>query len=204
MIRVGLELPLDDFYVACSGGVDSMAVVDFLSRGKRKPRLAYMNHGTAHAMEAETWIRRYAEQNSLELTIGKLDRERQPRESPEEFWREERYRFLHSLQLPVITAHHLDDVVEQWIFSSLHGKPGLIPTTRGNVLRPFLLTKKAEMVAWCDRYQVPYLNDPSNDDLRYMRNRIRHKLIPEALQINPGLRKVVARLVKGAYESANA
>lgn len=199
MIKLGLKLPVEDFYVACSGGADSMAVVDFLVRGKRRPRLAYMDHGTGHSANAEACVRQYAEHNSLSVTVGRLSRERQPRESPEEFWREERYRFLRSLQITVLMAHHLDDAVEQWLFSSLHGNPNVIPCRNGNVVRPFLLTSKEELLDWCAGHNVGYVEDPSNKDLSYMRNRVRHRIVPEALAVNPGLRKVVARIVREAY-----
>jgi tRNA(Ile)-lysidine synthase len=201
MLKVKLKIPFDA-YVACSGGVDSMAILDFISRHK-KPRVAYMHHGTEHGEEALGFVSRYCEAKGLELVVGRLTRDKQPKESPEEFWRLQRYQFLHGLSSAVVMAHHLDDCVEQWIFSSLHGKPGVIPVSNGNVVRPFLLTKKAEMQDWCDRHGVPYLTDPSNGDTRYARNRIRKNIVPEAMLVNPGLHKVVAKKVLEQYNEAH-
>jgi tRNA(Ile)-lysidine synthase len=93
----------------------------------------------------------------------------------------------------VVTAHHLDDAVETWVFTSLHGESRLIPYSRGNVIRPFLLTPKSELVSWCERRGLAWSEDPSNTDTAYMRNLIRHKILPEALKVNPGLRTVVRK-----------
>jgi tRNA(Ile)-lysidine synthetase-like protein len=198
VIRLNLPLPRE-VTVACSGGADSMAVVDFLRRGKRKVKLAYFDHGTDHGLEALAFLKTFSANQDLELVTGQLSRARKVKESPEEFWREERYRFLHSLPGTVVTAHHLDDVVEQWIFSSLHGKPGLIPIRNKSVLRPFLLTKKSELLDWCVRHRVPHVEDPSNASLAHTRNFIRHRLVPGAFIVNPGLHKVVAKMVRSAY-----
>ena len=200
MLTIKLKIPVD-VYVACSGGVDSMAVLHFLSQRKTKPKVAYMHHGTAHGEEALRFVEAYCSEHGLELTVGTLRGTKSKKESPEEFWRNHRYSFLHSLPLPVVMAHHLDDCVEQWLFSSLHGRPGVIPTMNMNVFRPFMLTKKAEFVDWCQRHGVPYLTDPSNADVRYARNRIRGRIVPEALLINPGLHKTVAKLVSEQYRT---
>ena len=63
-----------------------------------------------------------------------------------------------------------------------------------------MLTKKSELVGWCQKRDVPFVQDPSNVELRYARNRIRSRIVPEALLINPGLHKTVARLVLEQYK----
>jgi tRNA(Ile)-lysidine synthase len=198
MLNINVQIPRD-VYVACSGGVDSMAVLHFLSQRKTKPRVAYMHHGTEHGEEALRFVEAYCREHVLDLVVGTVSGTKSKRESPEEFWRTQRYSFLHGLPLPVVMAHHLDDCVEQWLFSSLHGKPGVIPVRNGNVFRPFMTTKKAVFTDWCQRHQVPYLTDPSNTDTRYARNRIRTRIVPEALLVNPGLHKTVAKLVLAQY-----
>jgi len=112
----------------------------------------------------------------------------------EEYWRNERYRFLSMYDFPVITAHHLGDAVETWIFNSLHGNPRIMPYKRGNVIRPFLITPKQELVDWVQRRGLSWCEDESNNDLKYMRNLIRHKIVPEAFLINPGLDTVVKKM----------
>jgi tRNA(Ile)-lysidine synthase len=199
MIKLSLQIPRE-VYVACSGGVDSMAVLHFLSQRKTKPKVAYMHHGTTHGEDALHFVDDYCAKHELDLTVGRLSGTKMKKESPEEFWRNNRYLFLHGLPLPVVMAHHLDDCIEQWLFSSLQGKPGVMPTRNRNVMRPFMLTKKAELVGWCQKREVPFVHDPSNTELRYARNRIRSRIVPEAMLINPGLHKTVARLVLDQYK----
>jgi tRNA(Ile)-lysidine synthase len=200
--------------VAVSGGPDSMAILDFLLKGNRKVTAFHFNHGTEHGQEAERVVEDYCETNSIPLFIGRLSRPKTPGKSPEEFWRDERYKFLekHTGHLavdvhmdmyahgPIITCHTLNDQVENWIFTSLHGNPRLIPYRRGNIIRPFILTRKEALVSWCDRKNVPYVTDPSNSDPKYMRSLIRTKIIPRALEVNPGLHKVIKKKVKNLLE----
>ena len=94
---------------------------------------------------------------------------------------------------PIITAHHLDDVVENWIFTSLNGNPFLIPHKRDQFLRPFLTTDKRDFTMWCIRKEVSTINDPSNGDYRYARNYIRNVLMPHAVHINPGIKKTIKK-----------
>jgi tRNA(Ile)-lysidine synthase TilS/MesJ len=78
----------------------------------------------------------------------------------------------------------------------LHGKHHTIPLRHANVVRPFLTTPKREFVSWCERKNVPWCEDSSNQDTRYMRNLIRHRIVPEALIVNPGLHTVVKKMVE--------
>lgn len=195
MIRYIGKLPRS-CTVAFSGGVDSVAIADFLSKGKRSLSLAYFDHGTRHSQQSLTFIESFAKQRSLPLIISKISREKEPHESKEEYWRNERYRFLHSIPGPVVTAHHLDDAIETWIFTSMHGTPRVIPTSNRNVVRPFLLTPKKVLVDWCQRHNLTWVEDESNADLSFMRNLIRHRMVPEAFKVNPGLHKTIAKKYK--------
>ena len=196
MIRVSMKLP-DHIAVAVSGGPDSMAALDFLSRKKAVLAL-HFNHKTPNADAAEHLVSDYCAVRNIPLAIGELQVERPAGMSREDFWRKHRYQFFEwaSQDLPVITCHHLDDVMETWLFTSLHGDPRLIPSQRGRYLRPFLGTRKAVFEDWCDRKDVPYVVDPSNADTSFMRNYIRHELLPKAMQVNPGLPKVLRKKVR--------
>jgi tRNA(Ile)-lysidine synthase len=194
MLRAEGKLPRD-VYVACSGGVDSMAVLAFLMRREVKPQVVYFNHRTDHSEKAEEHVRTFCTKHALNLTIGTILRDRLSRESKEEFWRNERYKFLHGLSLPVITAHNLDDCIETWIFSSLHGEGKMIPYRNRNVIRPFRQTHKAEFIRWCTKNNIPWIEDESNKNILFARNRIRHALMPEVLKINPGISKVIRKKI---------
>ena len=115
-------------------------------------------------------------------------------------WREERYKFFYEFDRPLITCHSLDDQVETWLFYAMRGRPRLIPYRRDHVIRPFMLTKREDMYDWCLRKAVPYLEDPSNKDTSFARSRIRHNILPEVLEINPGIHTTISKKIKKKYE----
>ena len=184
-------------HVAVSGGSDSMCALDFLS-GSHNVTALHFDHGTNHARHARDFVEGYCAARGIDLVVGKVSRDRRSDESQEEFWRNERIRFFREHpSAPVVTAHHLDDAVEWWVFTCLHGNPRLIPhgNRDSNVIRPFLATPKRKLVDWCDRKKVPYVIDPGNESRDFARNRIRHDILPHALRVNPGLSKVVKKRI---------
>jgi tRNA(Ile)-lysidine synthase len=187
-----------EVYVACSGGVDSMAVVDFLMKN-HKVNLMFFDHGTETSRDARSFLedRYYPSINyaGMNLEIGNITRLKNKSESWEEYWRTQRYEWFHSFDVPVITCHHLDDCVETWIFTSLNGEGRIIPYANKNVIRPFRLNRKSEFTNWCRNKNVSWIEDTSNEDTGYMRNFIRHEIIPKAMIVNPGLHKVIRKKV---------
>lgn len=196
MIRLSIKLP-DKLAIAVSGGPDSMAALDFLSRSNKEILVLHFNHRTRHAQSAENVVSDYCGSKSIPHVIGDLKEAVPSGTSKEDFWRKARYDFFEreAGDLPVVTCHHLDDVVETWLFTAFHGEARLIPSQRGRYLRPFLGTRKAVFEGWCDRKDVPYIIDPSNFDTSFMRNYIRHEIVPKALMVNPGLPKVLRKKI---------
>ena len=194
MFKLLVPLPRQ-ITVALSGGVDSIAAVDFLSRC-HAVKCAFFHHGTTNSERAAEFVREFCHSRGLELITGHITSDRVPGTSPEEHWRNQRYEFLESIAGPVVTAHNLDDSVETYLHSALHGQPKTIPLYRNNIVRPFLTTPKAEFVSWCTRKNIAWCEDTSNQDTAYTRNYIRHELMPHALHVNPGLGRVVARIVE--------
>jgi len=127
------------------------------------------------------------------ILISSISKNKPKEKSWEEYWRDERYKIFHALYYPVVTAHHLNDCMETWIFSSLHGKPKMIPYNNKNVIRPFLATSKQEIVKWACNKKVEFIEDDTNKNTAFPRNRIRHNIIPEALKVNPGLSTVIRK-----------
>jgi len=199
MIRILGKIP-NDIVVACSGGPDSMAVVNFLRKGRKNVTVAYFNHGTSHGVEAEKFISNFCNDEDIPFMIGSIFAPKTTAKSWEEHWRDERYRWLNCITCDVITGHHLDDCMEWYLFTSLHGNARVIPYRRNNVIRPFLTTPKSTLVDWCDRNSVKYLIDPSNKDERFMRAIIRNKIVPQCLRVNLGLRTVIKKKVISDYQ----
>ncbi len=200
MIRIIGKIP-HRVTIACSGGVDSMVVVDFLKKGKRQIDLAFFNHDTYHSREAQQFVEDYANTNNMSLHIGKVQGSKGKR-SMEEFWRDERYKFFENQVKSeyLITCHHLDDCVETWIMSALHGNPKIIPAYRSpNIYRPFLMTSKKSILQYAKNKEVKWVTDPSNEDTKYMRNHVRHNMMPLVLKVNPGIRTTVRKKIIETY-----
>jgi tRNA(Ile)-lysidine synthase len=221
------KLPMN-CYLAVSGGADSMAILDFLIKGGRNIIVLHFNHGTEHGKEAEAHVEKYCKEHNLELIVGYLTEDNDEGLSPEHFWREQRYKFFSNhkkfrkfgrqVATPIITCHNLDDQVENWIFTSIRNEnPSIIPYKRWitpygtaaqnkfspHVLRPFLITKKKTLEDWCERHNVPYVVDPGNTDFKHTRSFIRSEMVPRALQINPGLYKLMRKKVEKSIEFYN-
>jgi len=196
MIRLVGKIPNKSLYLACSGGVDSMVALDFLLNGKYRPIVLYFDHGTEFGDKVGVFLRQRCKELDLPLVVSKIGRDQRKDESMEEYWRSERYNFLTSFSGEVIMAHHLDDATEWWIFSCMHGEGKIMPYRHKNVIRPFLMTPKSEILSWAERKKIQYLDDPANKDEKYMRSIIRHQIMGPALKVNPGLRTVVRKKIE--------
>lgn len=185
--------------LACSGGPDSMAILDFLRQGRKKVQVAHFNHGTDHSDAAEEVVGVYCKRYDIPIVRDTIKREKLAGESYEQYWREERLQFLYDIEGTVLTAHNLDDVAEWWLFTSMRGNPKIMPYKNKNICRPFLLTEKEALCDWADNRNIPYVCDPSNQDFRFARSRIRHSVMRDVLEINPGFKKVISKKIKQSY-----
>lgn len=204
----GIIAPHDIKGVALSGGVDSMALLSFL-RNEQRPRWIkgfFFDHDTEASAKARKFVTDYCKERDIDLAVGVIRGAKPSSDSWEEYWRNQRYAWLHKQNLVIATAHHLNDVAETYIWGMAHGHPRIIhyrkPAKPGDqlIVRPLLLTPKQELYDWCHRHKVPYIEDASNSNLKFTRNRIRHEIMPQMLQVNPGFLKVVARKVEEKYE----
>lgn len=186
---------VDTLWIACSGGIDSMFAAMYFNR-TRDVGLAYFNHGTDYADAAEDHVREYAVSMGMPFVRERIQRTCPRGTSQEEHWRNERYQFLDTVGPAVITAHHLDDAIETWIWSSCHGKPTLPHLVKNNIYRPFLGCKKAAMQRELERHRIKWIQDPSNSDCNYTRNHIRANVIPQLYQVNPGLDTVIQKKIE--------
>ena len=193
--------------LAFSGGVDSLAVAHFLKRGKHDVTLLHFNHGCEYSDEIEWNVRHRIENDltggypeELPLVVGRMEKGSPAKgQSLEDYWRRARYRFLRSFPDPFITCHHLDDAVETWVWSALHGNPKLIPSKDDKVLRPFLLTEKSQFIDYANKNHLIPVGDPYNFNNSLTRNYIRANIMPHAYVVNPGLKKVIKKKYLNEY-----
>ena len=171
-----------------------MSALEFLIKGSRDVTVAYYNHGTSHGYEAQEFLESFCKERRLNFVNDVCRQEIPARVSKEEFWRNKRYDFFKSLKTPIVMAHHLDDAVEWWVFSSLRGRGRLIPVERKSphVLRRFLFTEKSKLHAQLNEFS--HIEDPSNENTDFARNYIRHELGPMCLKVNPGIKSTIRNL----------
>jgi len=95
----------------------------------------------------------------------------------------------------VATAHHLDDSIETLLINMLRGTGirGLagIPEKTGNIIRPMLFAPRKDLEDYAREQRIEYRLDKSNLEEIYLRNRLRHKVVPILREINPGLDSVL-------------
>ena len=204
--------PAGNVIVAVSGGADSLCLLHLLHRlcgpGKRYPAIrlhaAHLNHqlrGAASEQDASA-VAALASEWGLPLTVGSIDvpaLARCDHRSIEDAARLARYRFLREIAQgqPIAVAHHADDQVETLLLhflrgSGLPGMVGMLPRQR-DIIRPLLGITHAQTVAYCREHNITALEDASNSDPAYTRNRIRHQLLPLLESINPGFRAILLR-----------
>jgi tRNA(Ile)-lysidine synthetase-like protein len=178
-------------YVACSGGVDSVATAAILSEWRDVTLLHYSHADNVHLYEYDV-VQELAHKLGLKLiSTVQLDTVEQNREAK---WRDARYSWFHSFDGDVATGHTLDDAVEWYLMTCLRGRGEYMPHRRKNVFRPFLLTDKDELVKYCEYRGLRWYEDPGNFDSEFsLRSRVRQSLVPIALQCEPGLDRMVRR-----------
>lgn len=198
--------------VGVSGGADSLCLAHILRQicgpGRHfagiSLQAAHLDHQlrgeestTAALIVAEllqTW--------DIPLTSGAVDvaaLASQEKRSLEEAARLARYRFLREVARGgrIAVAHHADDQVEtlllHWLRGSgLAGMVGMLPRQQ-DIIRPLLEVTRAETHAYCQEQGITPLEDSSNSDTHFLRNRIRHEVIPLLAQLNPGLSQTLLR-----------
>ena len=103
--------------------------------------------------------------------------------------RDARYRFLRSLPGKVATAHTADDNAETVLMRLLRGTGlkglGAIAPVSGNVIRPMLNVTRREVEAFLEEYALAHIEDSSNGEDAFLRNRIRHRIMPLLYEENP-------------------
>ncbi len=183
--------------VACSGGSDSVGLAAAVRRLDLPMALAHVNYRLrgAESDEEEAFVRSLAEQWKVPCHVLQV---------PVETWtagaslqavaRAIRYQFFEEIiethrYTCCLTAHHLEDQAESLLLSWLRGNsPSLflpIPAQRGHYLRPFLSLRKSTIQAALQAWNQPWREDSSNQKQDYLRNRVRHEVLPALRLVHP-------------------
>lgn len=200
--QFGLIPPGGGVLCALSGGADSMYLLCRLLEGRERYGwrvcAAHLNHGLREtAGRDEKFVRDWCGRRGVPLAVGFEDVAGYARReglSLEEAGRTLRYRFLGQAALeagcPLIaTGHHAGDSAETVLMNLIRGcgLKGLagIPERRDNIVRPMLEVSRGEIEAYLKEHGVPHVEDETNDDVNYTRNKVRHQLLPLLEELNP-------------------
>ena len=176
----------DTVIVACSGGPDSMCLLDIVKSVTNNIVVACVNHNVRESSKEEfEYVRGFANKNNLkfegvELTFNTLANfECNARNKRYEFFNEllEKYQAKY-----ILTAHHGDDLIETILMrltrgSKLSGYIG-IKKENNKYLRPLLYVTKKDIIKYLDNKQIKYFIDETNNSDEHRRNRYRKNIIP--------------------------
>lgn len=217
MARFVPELPL---VVALSGGADSTAML--LACVRRWPGQVFavhINHGLqAAASVFEQHCQALCAALQVPLHIVAVQAKATKGESPEDAARKARYKAFDALALvnsaqvaikSIAFAHNADDQLETVLLALSRGSglAGLsaMPAQwqRGNktCYRPLLEVSAADIRAWLQAQGQPWAEDPTNADMRFTRNRIRHSIVPALRQAFPHVADAFARSARHAAQA---
>jgi len=200
----------DHVLVAVSGGVDSVVLLDLLRRLAAQWDLtitmAHLDHGLrSESREDARFVERFGADLGLPVVLERADPgslERHHALGREAAAREVRRAFLNRVAESVGAAkialgHTASDRAETIVFrltrgTGPEGLAGIRPVN-GLYVRPLLDVTRKEILAYANETGLSWREDPSNDDLAFSRNRIRHQILPELERINPRVVEAICR-----------
>jgi len=208
------------YWVGFSGGADSTALLQALFECREQlaaPLHAIHFHHGLHGA-ADDWLahcKSFCRERAIPLRSERLTITVDKRNSLEEAARDARYRAAARLLQPeemLLTAHHADDQAETLFLNLMRGSgvEGLagIPPLRnlghGWVGRPLLDVERADLERWLSDRGIGWREDPSNADVTFDRNFLRHAVFPVLEERWPGLAHRLARTARHARQSASA
>lgn len=170
--------------------------------GRERVTVATFDHGTGpHAADAVEHVRRWGRARGLSVVVGRAAGTL----AGEAAWREARWRFLRRVAREraavVVTAHTRDDHVETIVMRVMRGSGarGLSAlVTPSPVRRPLIELTREEILTYAREARVAWIDDPTNADRAYLRNRMRLDVLPAMRAVAPDLDDVLLELARRA------
>ena len=187
--------------LATSGGIDSMVLLDLCHKLKLDVRVAHCNFQLRgdESDDDEKFVKSQCEKLDILLFVNHFDTKKFAEEqklSIQVVARNLRYEWFNTLLINnnydyILTAHHLDDSLETFLInftrgSGLDGLTG-IPQQNGTIIRPLLPFSRNEIEAFAKENHIQWREDSSNTSDKYLRNKLRHDVIPILKELNPAL-----------------
>jgi|CZKU01.1.fsa_nt_gi tRNA(Ile)-lysidine synthase len=183
--------------VAVSGGADSMALLHVLSLLRRERAFGLFAHGVDHTLRSEaTTELDLAEEfaRSLDVPFSRTRVAVARGGNLQARARALRWEALHDAAGRcgagrIATGHHADDRAETMLMRIIRGTRAgglaVLPPRDGDRIRPLLKARRADVDAHVRRHRIPHCHDPSNDDPRFLRVRVRLEILPALERLNP-------------------
>lgn len=195
--------PGDHVICAVSGGADSVALLFGLYLLKEKLQFslsaAHFNHNLrgAESDRDEAFVKEFCDRYDIPLHIGRGEVKAREK-GLEAGAREARYAFLRTLPGKIATAHTADDNAETVLLhlvrgTGLKGLCGITPVGE-NLIRPMLSVTRAEVETFLTEYCLPHITDSSNNTDQFLRNRLRHHVMPLLKEENPRISENVSAM----------
>ncbi|RAJ12566.1 tRNA lysidine(34) synthetase TilS [Arenibacter echinorum] len=187
------------FILACSGGVDSVVLAHLCASYKLDFSIAHCNFKLrgAESDKDEDLVRELAKDLGTEIFVTSFDTHgymAQHKTNLQIAARELRYNWfsqimaIHNIKT-LVTAHHADDSLETFLINLSRGTgiEGLtgIPSHTNTISRPLLQFSRAEIKTYAETNAIHWREDASNENTKYLRNNIRHNIIPKLKELNP-------------------
>ncbi|MBQ7740607.1 MAG: tRNA lysidine(34) synthetase TilS [Eubacterium sp.] len=201
--------------IGISGGADSMLLLNYFMAVRKKYALdicvANVEHGIrgdASKKDSE-FVERFCRDNSIEfhmLSINAPKEAKNAGEGVEEYSRKRRYEFFNSLSPDKIAvAHNSSDNAETFLFRlsrgmGINGACAVKPV-RDNIIRPLIELSSEDIREYCNKNNIQYVIDETNNHNDYSRNYIRNVIIPEFEKLNPSFEESVLRFVESISEA---
>ena len=187
--------------LAVSGGIDSMVLVHLFNALHYDSTIAHCNFNLRgeESDGDEVFIKKYAEQNKIKFFVTHFDTTSFANDnklSVQVAARQLRYTWFYELLAEnnldyLLTAHHLDDNIETFLINFVRGTgiDGLtgIPEQNDKIVRPLLPFSREEIVTYAKESNIAWREDSSNASDKYLRNKLRHDVIPVLRSLNPSL-----------------
>jgi len=189
--------------VAVSGGIDSVVLLNLFQEAGFDTALAHCNFHLrgSESDEDAGFVKSLSGEKAQEFYLKDFDTEEvagQRGISIQMAARDLRYEWFEELRKEkkyhfIATAHNLDDILETFFINlsrgtGIRGLSG-IPPKSGRLIRPLLFASREEIIAYATEKGLSYREDSSNASEKYLRNRIRHKLLPMLEEQNPSFRQ---------------
>jgi len=201
--------------LAISGGVDSMVMAELFHRSGYPFAMAHCNFGLrgSESNQDEAFVRSLAATYQVPVHVkhfktreyagfNKISVQMAARTLRYEWFEE----LLQTEGYPLVaTAHHLDDQIETFFINVLRGTGisglhGILPN-RNNIVHPMMFAFRRQIEEFAGDEAIAYREDSSNRSSKYVRNKIRHDLIPLLGEINPEFRKTITATIDRMRET---